>query len=148
MEMPRRQGFVTVGSDRYAEWQNLVLQATTDAVSEEEALIGEPAGPMVDHPEYDPPKRNLRCPEAVSNQIAKVSDGKEDENTAEELPEGYETEGLIKTKPIESASELPSANQSLEDDQVCIREGEKLFAEDVDNQMEEAGSPTAMLNEA
>ncbi|ETN24872.1 hypothetical protein PPTG_01047 [Phytophthora nicotianae INRA-310] len=31
--VPRRQGFVTVGSRQYAEWQNLVLQATTDATS-------------------------------------------------------------------------------------------------------------------
>ncbi|ETP13479.1 hypothetical protein F441_11381 [Phytophthora nicotianae CJ01A1] len=133
--VPRRQGFVTVGSRRYAEWQNLVLQATTDAVSEEEAPIVEPAGPMVDHPQYDPPKIILKRPAAVSNQITKVSDQVEDKNTAEEVSEGYETEGPIQTKPIESASELPTASQPLEDDQVCISEGGELFAEDVYSQM-------------
>ncbi|ETI53683.1 hypothetical protein F443_03419 [Phytophthora nicotianae P1569] len=96
----RRQGFVTVGSRRYAEWQNLVLQAATDAVSEEEALIVEPARPMVDYPQYDPPRSILKCPAAVSNQIAKVSDRREDENTAEEMLEGDETEGPTKTRPV------------------------------------------------
>ncbi|ETO68146.1 hypothetical protein F444_14999, partial [Phytophthora nicotianae P1976] len=101
----------------------------------EDALIVEPAGPMVDHPQYDPPKSILKRPAAVSNQIAKVSDRKEDENTAEEMPEGDETEGPTKTKPIENAPEPPTASQPLEDDQVCISEGGELFAEDVDSQM-------------
>ncbi|ETN16694.1 hypothetical protein PPTG_21760 [Phytophthora nicotianae INRA-310] len=84
------------------KWQNLVLQATTDAVNEEKTSIVEPAGPMVDHPQYDPPKSNLKRPAAVSNQIAKVFNQKEDENTAEEVSKGYATEGPIKTKPIKS----------------------------------------------
>ncbi|ETO99990.1 hypothetical protein F441_22585 [Phytophthora nicotianae CJ01A1] len=95
------------------EWQNLVLQATTDTVSEEDALIVEPAGPMVSRPQYDPPKSILKRA-AVSNQNAKVPDQKEDENAAEEMPEGDGTEGLAKTRPIH---------------------GGELFAEDVDSQM-------------
>ncbi|ETM99221.1 hypothetical protein PPTG_24452, partial [Phytophthora nicotianae INRA-310] len=59
----------------------------------------------------------------------------EDENTAEEVSEGYETEGPDKAEPIESTSELPTASQPLEDDQVCIGEGGERFAEDVDSQM-------------
>ncbi|ETP31408.1 hypothetical protein F442_19730 [Phytophthora nicotianae P10297] len=90
---------------------------------------------MVDHPQYDPPKSILRRPAAVSNQIAKVSDRREYENAAEEMPKGDETEGPKKTKPIENAPEPPTASQSLEDDQVCISEGGELFAEDVDSQM-------------
>ncbi|ETI30530.1 hypothetical protein F443_22347, partial [Phytophthora nicotianae P1569] len=115
--VPRRQGFVTVGLRWYAEWQNLVLQGTTDAMSVGEALIVEPAGPMVDHAQYDPSKNILRRPAVVINQIAKVSDGKEDESTAEEVSEGYETEGPIKKKSIENAQEPPTASQPLEDDQ-------------------------------
>ncbi|ETO58593.1 hypothetical protein F444_23029, partial [Phytophthora nicotianae P1976] len=133
--VPKRQGFATVGSRRYAEWQNLVLQATTDAVSEEEALIVEPAGPKVDHPQYDPSKSILKHPAAVSNQIVKVSDRREGEDTAEEMPEGDETEGPTKTKPIETALEPPTASQPLEDHQVCISEGGQLFAENVDCHM-------------
>ncbi|ETP00059.1 hypothetical protein F441_22519 [Phytophthora nicotianae CJ01A1] len=38
--------------------------------------IVEPTGPMVDHPQYDPPKSILRRPAAVSNHVAMVSDGK------------------------------------------------------------------------
>ncbi|ETM30583.1 hypothetical protein L914_21741, partial [Phytophthora nicotianae] len=115
--VPRRQGFVTVGSRQYAEWQNLVLQATVDAMSEEEAPVAKPAGPMVDRPQYDPPESILKRPTTVRNQIAKVSDQVEDKNTAEEVSEGYETEGPVKTEPIENASELPTASQPLEDDQ-------------------------------
>ncbi|ETI29667.1 hypothetical protein F443_23220 [Phytophthora nicotianae P1569] len=133
--VPRRQGFVTVGSRQYAEWQNQVLQATTEAVSEEEALIVEPAGPMVDHPQYDPPKSILKRPAAVSNQIVKVSDRRGSENTAEEMPEGDENEGPTKTRPIENAPVPPTARQPLEDDPVCISEGGELFGEDVDSQM-------------
>ncbi|ETO58914.1 hypothetical protein F444_22710, partial [Phytophthora nicotianae P1976] len=133
--VPRRQGFVTVGSRQYAEWQNQVLQATTEAVSEEEALIVEPAGPMVDHPQYDPPKSILKRPAAVSNQIVKVSDRRGNENTAEEMPEGDENEGPTKTRPIENVPVPPTARQPLEDDQVCISEGGELFGEDVDSQM-------------
>ncbi|ETO99971.1 hypothetical protein F441_22604 [Phytophthora nicotianae CJ01A1] len=133
--VPRRQGFVTVGSRRYAEWQNLVLQATTDAVIKEEALIVEPPGPMVNHPQYDLPKSILKRPAAVSNQIAKVSDRREDENTAEEMSEGNETGGPTKTRPIENTQEPPTASQPLEDDQVCISEGGEVFAEDGDSQM-------------
>ncbi|ETI39632.1 hypothetical protein F443_14785 [Phytophthora nicotianae P1569] len=133
--VPRRQGFVTVGSRRYIEWQNLVLQATTDTVSEEEVPTVEPAGPMVDHPQYDPPKNILKRPAAVSNQIVNASDQKEVESTAEEMPEGGETEGPSKTKPIENAPEPPTASQPLKDDQVGISEGGELFAEDVASQM-------------
>ncbi|ETO68298.1 hypothetical protein F444_14850 [Phytophthora nicotianae P1976] len=113
----RRYLQVTNISDRTrwlpAHTQNLVLQATTDALSEEEALIVEAAGPMFDHPQYDPSKSILKRPAAVSNQIAKVSD----------------------RRPIENTQEPPMASQPLEDDQVCISEGGELFAEDVDSQM-------------
>ncbi|ETL77318.1 hypothetical protein L917_21742 [Phytophthora nicotianae] len=64
----RRQGFVTVGSCRYTEWQNGVLQPTTDVTSEEDVLVGDPTGPMVDYPQYDP---LLKRPAAVSNQVVK-----------------------------------------------------------------------------
>ncbi|ETI30365.1 hypothetical protein F443_22514, partial [Phytophthora nicotianae P1569] len=137
----RRYLQVTNISDRtrclpaHIQWQNLVLQATTDATNEEEAQIVEPAGPMVDHPQYDPPKSILKRPAAVSNQIAKVSDLREDEDTAEEMPEGNEIGGSTKARPIGNAQELPTASQPLEDDQVCISDGGELFAEDVDSQM-------------
>ncbi|ETN19981.1 hypothetical protein PPTG_03084 [Phytophthora nicotianae INRA-310] len=90
---------------------------------------------MVDHPQYDPPKSILKHTAIVSNQIVKMSDRREDKNTAEEMPKGDEAEGSTKTKPIENAPEPPTAGQPLEDDQVCISEGGELFAEDVDSQV-------------
>ena len=39
--VPRAQGFVSVGSRRYAEWQNLAYQATTDEEDPEPSCEGE-----------------------------------------------------------------------------------------------------------
>ncbi|EGZ11003.1 hypothetical protein PHYSODRAFT_337767, partial [Phytophthora sojae] len=58
--VPRIQGYVSVGSRRYLEWQNLVLQATTEAGSAEVTPPETPTGPMVERPEYPTPRAILR----------------------------------------------------------------------------------------
>ncbi|EGZ18317.1 hypothetical protein PHYSODRAFT_499888, partial [Phytophthora sojae] len=58
--VPRIQGYVSVGSRRYLEWQNLALQATTEAGSTEAAPPETPTGPMVERPEYLTPRAILR----------------------------------------------------------------------------------------
>ncbi|KAE9351686.1 hypothetical protein PR003_g4772 [Phytophthora rubi] len=61
--VPRLQGFVTAGSRRYLEWQNLVLQATTDAkVSEKYRRPEQPDLPAVERPIYPTPRAILRKP--------------------------------------------------------------------------------------
>ncbi|GMF44011.1 unnamed protein product [Phytophthora fragariaefolia] len=59
--VPRLQGFVSVGSRRYSEWQNLAFEATTDL---QEGLVDveQPAGPMVEHPQYLTPTKIARRP--------------------------------------------------------------------------------------
>jgi hypothetical protein len=68
--VPRQPGFVSVGSRRYAEWQTLMWEATTDA-----ALTATAAPPAsdpvlaVDRAEYATPRRILsrpKSPEAAS----------------------------------------------------------------------------------
>ncbi|KAE8893906.1 hypothetical protein PF003_g22105 [Phytophthora fragariae] len=59
--VPRLQGFVTAGSRRYLEWQNLALQATTDAkVSEKYQHPEQPDLPAVERPTYPTPRAILR----------------------------------------------------------------------------------------
>ncbi|KAE8957496.1 hypothetical protein PR001_g31352, partial [Phytophthora rubi] len=61
--VPRLQGFVTAGSRRYLEWQNLALQATTDAkVSEKYRRPEQPDLPAVERPTYSTPRAILRKP--------------------------------------------------------------------------------------
>ncbi|OWZ20634.1 hypothetical protein PHMEG_0004924 [Phytophthora megakarya] len=57
--VPRQPGFVSLGSRRYAEWQNPVLSATTETpptVPPPEPWMLDPA---VDRPEYRTPERIL-----------------------------------------------------------------------------------------
>ncbi|GMF51288.1 unnamed protein product [Phytophthora fragariaefolia] len=58
--IPRLQGFVSVGSRRYMEWQNLALQATTDAGSTIAEPIGTLPESMVERPKYQTPRAILR----------------------------------------------------------------------------------------
>ena len=57
--VPRTQGFVTVGSGKYKEWQTLAYEATADSVN---ALPEEQIGPLVDRPEYVTPKCIMKRP--------------------------------------------------------------------------------------
>ena len=57
--VPRTQGFVTVESGKYKEWQTLAYEATTDSVN---ALPEEQIGPIIDLPEYATPKRIMKRP--------------------------------------------------------------------------------------
>ena len=54
--VPRYPGYVSVGSRRYNEWQNLAFEATT---GREEEMPPAYAGPLVDNPPYLMPKKVL-----------------------------------------------------------------------------------------
>ncbi|OWZ01762.1 LOW QUALITY PROTEIN: hypothetical protein PHMEG_00026793 [Phytophthora megakarya] len=49
--VPRIPSFVSIGSRRHAEWQNLALQATTEQQAADE-VVGTATEPMVDKPQY------------------------------------------------------------------------------------------------
>ncbi|OWZ01621.1 LOW QUALITY PROTEIN: reverse transcriptase [Phytophthora megakarya] len=59
-KVPRSPGFVSVGSRRYREWQNLALESTVDIRSEPTALTEDPAEPAVQRPTYPTPRLILR----------------------------------------------------------------------------------------
>ena len=84
--IPRSQGYVSVGSRRYNEWQTLAFEATTELSQENPVKY---LGPLVDHPLYPAPtkilthkedhsennvQRSLKTPAAVKI-MAKVGDG-------------------------------------------------------------------------
>ena len=54
--VPRAQVFVSVGSRRYAEWQNLAYQATTDEEDPRPTQENEYEGPLVERPQYKSPE--------------------------------------------------------------------------------------------
>ncbi|POM79410.1 Hypothetical protein PHPALM_2929 [Phytophthora palmivora] len=56
-------GFVSVGSRRYMEWQNLALEATVEGGSEHDEILMEFTEPMVDRPSYPAPRAILKRPE-------------------------------------------------------------------------------------
>ncbi|OWY96435.1 hypothetical protein PHMEG_00033298 [Phytophthora megakarya] len=69
--VPRIPGFISIGSRRYMEWQNLALEATTDTRSEEmEVKI--PLEPAVERPEYGTPRAILQRLRATLIQCRKV----------------------------------------------------------------------------
>ncbi|KAE9092095.1 hypothetical protein PF010_g17935 [Phytophthora fragariae] len=59
--IPRLGGYVTVGSRRYAEWQNLAFQATTDLP--DDGPGEKSTEPMVDRPVRDPTRSLARSKE-------------------------------------------------------------------------------------
>ncbi|POM71469.1 Hypothetical protein PHPALM_11964 [Phytophthora palmivora] len=60
--IPRMPGFGSVGSRRYIEWQNLVLEATVERGSEQADFVVESTEPMIDRPLYPSPRAILKRP--------------------------------------------------------------------------------------
>lgn len=63
-QVPRTQGYVSVGSRRYAERLNLVYEATTDQVDHQVELIEEDEAPLVEKCHYETPSSILQRPKA------------------------------------------------------------------------------------
>ncbi|POM69475.1 Hypothetical protein PHPALM_14235 [Phytophthora palmivora] len=70
--IPRMPGFVSVGSRRYMEWQNLALEATVEGGSEHNEILLESTEPMVDRPSYPAPRAIPKRPEISQIQIKPV----------------------------------------------------------------------------
>uniref|UniRef100_H3H490 Uncharacterized protein n=1 Tax=Phytophthora ramorum TaxID=164328 RepID=H3H490_PHYRM len=123
--VPRIPGFILVGSRRYAEWQNLAFQSSTDRVDAKEPELA-PIGPMVDRPRYDIPTEVLRrdhgAPKPIVAQLAAAQPAK-----MRPEPEGF---------PRNQEDSSPRSETRLPDDEeVCYHEGGDLFAEDVERQL-------------
>ncbi|OWY92014.1 hypothetical protein PHMEG_00039147, partial [Phytophthora megakarya] len=69
--VPRIPGFISIGSRRYMEWQNLAFEATSDTRSEE-MEVKNPLVTVVERPEYETPRAILQRPKATLIQRLKV----------------------------------------------------------------------------
>ncbi|POM78838.1 Hypothetical protein PHPALM_3584 [Phytophthora palmivora] len=116
--IPRQAGFVSIGSRRYNEWQNLAFETTTDR-QEDVGVDAWTSGPMVERPQYDHPTRIL----TRQTNHPKVATMQTAEPMGEPKPEDRES------LQVEAKKELHEAHQ------VCIHKGGDLFAEDVESQM-------------
>ncbi|POM75587.1 Hypothetical protein PHPALM_7296 [Phytophthora palmivora] len=113
------------GSRRYAEWQNLAYQATTDEISEVD-INEQVAKPAVERPEYVTPTANLPRPAKAIQNVEIAGNG--DSND-------------LHTK-IEA-----NIGDSTMDDEVCIKEGGSLFAGNVEGLMAVLPEVTATTEE-
>ncbi|GMF44490.1 unnamed protein product [Phytophthora fragariaefolia] len=150
----RLPGYVSVGSRRYAEWQNLAYQATTDengvTPNQEEVQ-----GSAVERPLYQTPtsilKRPPTCPvgTAAARQIKGQGPGIDSLRNAQGLQlrrprraafrsQHHEHTGL----QIKSAYVPPTISKTRDrgpidpgDEEVCIKESGDLYAEDVEEHL-------------
>ncbi|POM76003.1 LOW QUALITY PROTEIN: Hypothetical protein PHPALM_6807 [Phytophthora palmivora] len=70
--IPRMPGFVSVGSRRYMEWQNLALEATVEREFEQAEFLMESAEPIVDRPYYPSPRAILKRADISQIQVNSV----------------------------------------------------------------------------
>ncbi|TKH92731.1 hypothetical protein FCN21_09400 [Campylobacter jejuni] len=98
--IPRRPGYVSVGSRPYKEWQNLVYEATTEIESLGEVEL--PAGPtglLVDRPSYPTPRKILQRDRRVEIQAMEVGSRTGDDPQSRPLDNaGSVDEGLQRAK--------------------------------------------------
>ncbi|POM68730.1 LOW QUALITY PROTEIN: Reverse transcriptase [Phytophthora palmivora] len=128
----RIPGYVSVGSRRYAEWQNLAYQATTDEISEA-GTNQQITEPMVERPEYVTPTAILPRPVKAIHNVKIAGNG-------DASPPSIEcTSGQGKIDPANSNNlrtmVAADIGDPTMDDEVRIKEGGSIFAEDVEDQM-------------
>ncbi|POM57577.1 Hypothetical protein PHPALM_37889 [Phytophthora palmivora] len=142
--IPRISGYVSVGSRRYAEWQNLAYQATTDEIGEA-GTNEQITEPMVERPEYVTPTAILPRPVKAIHNVKIAGNGDASppsiECTSDQGKIGPANSNDLRTKV---AAEIGDPTM---DDEVCIKEGGSLFAEDVEDQMAVLPEMTATTEE-
>ncbi|OWY95568.1 reverse transcriptase [Phytophthora megakarya] len=130
-------GFISIGSRRYMEWQNLALEATTDTRSKEmEAKC--PLVPAVERIEYETPCMILPRPKTTVIQRRKVEPRSRD--IAAEMRRigsaiNDECTNWDRTDQCTSDLDLTWDSDQNYDECVYYHEGSDLYAEDVDGQM-------------
>ncbi|OWZ00563.1 hypothetical protein PHMEG_00028213, partial [Phytophthora megakarya] len=155
--VPRMPGFVSIGSRRYAEWQNLALQATTYQQAVDE-VVGTATEPMVDRPQYEPPTKILSGRQEHAKAMIVLSASAKESTTVQDIA-GEESTGsqpkeesrINTTEPkgeTKGDREQPRSTElggtQVEpkeqadddmDDAVCYHEGGDNFPEDIENNM-------------
>ncbi|OWZ05764.1 hypothetical protein PHMEG_00022084 [Phytophthora megakarya] len=154
--VPRMPGFVSIGSRRYAEWQNLALQATTEQQAVDE-VVGTATEPMVDKPLYEPPTKILmgrqERPKAMIVLSASAKESTTVQDIAGEVSAGSQPKEKSRINTTEPKGETKSGRRSCStelggpqvepkkeadddlDDAVCYHEGGDIFPEDIENNL-------------
>ncbi|OWZ12287.1 hypothetical protein PHMEG_00014576 [Phytophthora megakarya] len=124
--VPRLPGFILIGSRRYIEWQNLALEATTDARSEDMGIEA-PLEPAVERPEYQTPHTILQRPKTTSIKCRNV-EASQDQDVPDCLPsdnspsdKSSSDKSTSKTRPLDLASVA-----SEESDLSSIADGDSI----------------------
>ncbi|OWZ00830.1 reverse transcriptase [Phytophthora megakarya] len=117
------------------EWQNLALEATTDARSEK-MEVENPPMPAVEQPEYEILRAILQRPKATLIQRRKV-EASQDQDIPDCPPSDKSPPDKSPHGSITCASDLDLTWDSDQDYDDCVyyHEGSDLYAEDVDGQM-------------
>ncbi|POM81330.1 Hypothetical protein PHPALM_714 [Phytophthora palmivora] len=159
--VPRQPGFISVGSRRYNERQNLAYEASTDKPEKEEH-VDLPTRPMVERPTYDPPTKIMaRRTEQPEVAAARVKTPKEEPMqpwpvVEDRLANEMDVPRMMARGPEHSRSglnvaqatsnEMPAKadgspklgipeTRAQEADQVCYHEGGDPLAEDFEDHM-------------
>ncbi|POM66537.1 Hypothetical protein PHPALM_17586 [Phytophthora palmivora] len=111
--IPRMLGFVSVGSRRYMEWQNLALEATVERGSEQAGPMMESTEPMVDRPFYSAPRAILKRPEISQVQVKLVLTAK-DQPPAELLPPDPTSNRTVKIEETSQDMDHVQVDQGTE----------------------------------
>ncbi|POM72222.1 Reverse transcriptase [Phytophthora palmivora] len=107
-------GFVSVGSRRYMEWQNLALEATVEGGSEHNEIFMESTEPVVDRPSYLAPRAILKRPEISRIQVKPVLTT-EDQSSAGIDPQDRTPIQTVKTEVTSQDMDHVGADQKAED---------------------------------
>ena len=142
--IPRPQGFVTVGSGKYKEWQTLAYEATTDRVNK---LSEEQIGPLVDRPTYATPKCIMQRPSDALKDIPLAvfmvmrQAGDEELQRADTVVTGEGTINMVGSTPLNEVNLPPIGNDHRIKTQIAMRgdhgieqggQGNRLSSLDVD----------------
>ncbi|POM68046.1 Hypothetical protein PHPALM_15844 [Phytophthora palmivora] len=129
----------------YAEWQNLAYQATTDEISETDTNE-QTTEPIVERPEYVTPTAILPRPVKVIHSVKIAGDG----GASPPSIECTSDQGKIDPANSDNLRTKAAADigDPTMDDEVCIKEGGSLFAEDVEDQMAVLPEVTATTEES
>ncbi|OWZ11926.1 LOW QUALITY PROTEIN: reverse transcriptase [Phytophthora megakarya] len=160
--VPRTTGYVSVGSRRYAEWQNLAFQTTADEtpIEDSDEVVAEP---LDDRPQYNAPTEiskkepkprklmSIQPSPCVETKIEEPAAGGEPLKPEPDDADHVTTEGtrvdqeqieprdqVIQLRRSDQAGALVKPDREVDDDMddaVCYHEGGDIFPEAIENHM-------------
>ncbi|OWZ09713.1 LOW QUALITY PROTEIN: reverse transcriptase [Phytophthora megakarya] len=132
--VPRIPGFISIGSRRYMEWQNLALEATTDTRAEE-MEVEVPLVLAVERPEYETLRAILQRPKATLIQCRKCNPSNDEHAASMTQKTNMNPSPVVEDQPGASDLDLTWDSDQDYDEYVYYHEGSDLYAVHVDGQM-------------